>query len=102
MTYAYICGECDHTFDRTLLMIDRELPFKESCPACDMNGYVRRNFIGERFSAIDPVRLGRVKPDREFRNHLDNIHKNYGTAKEPTAGSAQQDIHKKYGSLWKD
>ena len=102
MTYAYICGECDHTFDRTLLMIDRELPFKESCPSCNVNGYVKRNFVREGVAAIDPVRLGRVKPDRDFRDHLDNIRKAHGTASQPTAGNIPDSEMKEQGSLWEE
>ena len=99
MTYAYICGECDHTFDRTLLMSERELPFREGCPACDVSGSIKRNFIGETVTAIDPVRLGRVKPDRDFRNHLDNIRKNHGTASQPTAGNFPRE---RTESLWEE
>ena len=99
MTYVYICGECDHTFDRTLLMSERELPFREDCPACDVSGSIKRNFVGEGVAAIDPVRLGRVKPDRDFRDHLDNIHKHHGTAPQPTAGNVPR---KRTGSLWEE
>ena len=86
MTYAYICGECDHTFDRTLSLSDREVPLKEDCPACTVGGSIKRNFVGESVVAIDPVRLGRVRPDRDFRDHLDNIRKNHSSVnKTPTA-----------------
>ena len=99
MTYAYICGECGHKFDCTLSLGDRELPLKEECPVCGVSGFVKRNFVGERVVSIDPVRLGRIRPDRDFRNHLDNIHKHHGTAPQPTAGNVP---HKRTGSLWED
>ena len=99
MTYAYICGECDHKFDRTLSLSEREVPFKEGCPVCGVSGFVKRNFVGESVVAIDPVRLGRVRPDRDFRDHLDNIRKNHGTAPQPTAGNISR---KRTGSLWED
>ena len=100
MTYAYICGECDHTFDRTLLMSERELPFREDCPACAVGGSIKRNFVGESVVSIDPVRLGRIRPDRDFRNHLDSIHKNHsGNIKRSTAGHIPR---KRTGSLWED
>ena len=100
MTYAYICGECDHTFDRTLLMSERELPFREGCPACDVNGSIKRIFVGESVVSIDPVRLGRIRPDRDFRNHLDSIHKNHsGNIERSTAGHIPR---KRTGSLWED
>ena len=100
MTYAYICGECDHTFDRTLLMSERELPFREDCPACAVGGSIKRNFVGESVVSIDPVRLGRIRPDREFRNHLDIIHKNHsGNIERSTAGHIPR---KRTGSLWED
>ena len=100
MTYAYICRECDHTFDRTLLMSERELPFREDCPACAVGGSIKRNFVGESVVSIDPVRLGRIRPDRDFRNHLDSIHKNHsGNIERSTAGHIPR---KRTGSLWED
>ena len=100
MTYAYICGECDHTFDRTLLMSERELPFREDCPARAVGGSIKRNFVGESVVSIDPVRLGRIRPDRDFRNHLDSIHKNHsGNIERSTAGHIPR---KRTGSLWED
>ena len=99
MTYAYICGVCDHIFDRILLMSERELPFSYPCPACDVSGSIKRSFVSEGVAAIDPVRLGRVKPDRDFRNHLDNIRKTHGTAPQPTAGNVPR---KRTGSLWEE
>jgi len=100
VTYAYICGECDHTFDRTLLMSERELPFREDCPACAVGGSIKRNFVGESVVSIDPVRLGRIRPDRDFRNHLDSIHKNHsGNIERSTAGHIPR---KRTGSLWED
>ena len=100
MTYAYICGECDHTFDRTLLMSERELPFREDCQACAVGGSIKRNFVGESVVSIDPVRLGRIRPDRDFRNHLDSIHKNHsGNIERSTAGHIPR---KRTGSLWED
>ena len=100
MTYAYICGECDHTFDRTLLMSERELPFREDCPACAVGGSIKRNFVGESVVSIDPVRLGRIRPDRDFRNHLDSIHKNHsGNIERSTAGNVPR---KRSGSLWEE
>ena len=99
MTYAYICGECDHHFDRTLPLGDREVPLKEDCPACTVGGSIKRNFVGESVVSIDPVRLGRIRPDRDFRNHLDSIHKRHHTDKQSTAGDIP---HKRTGSLWED
>lgn len=99
MTYAYICGECDHHFDRTLSLSDREIPLKENCPACTVGGFIKRNFVGESVVSIDPVRLGRIRPDRDFRNHLDSIHKRHHTDKQSTAGDIPR---KRTGSLWED
>ena len=99
MTYAYICGECDHHFDRTLSLSDREVPLKENCPACTVSGFIKRNFVGESVVSIDPVRLGRIRPDRDFRNHLDSIHKRHHTDKQSTAGDIPR---KRTGSLWED
>ena len=99
MTYAYICGECDHHFDRTLSLSDREVSLKENCPACTVSGFIKRNFVGESVVSIDPVRLGRIRPDRDFRNHLDSIHKRHHTDKQSTAGDIPR---KRTGSLWED
>ena len=65
-----------------------------------MGGSIKRNFVGESVVSIDPVRLGRVRPDRDFRNHLDNIHKNHsGSLERSTAGHIPR---KRTGSLWED
>ena len=80
-------------------MSDREIPLKENCPACTVGGFIKRNFVGESVVSIDPVRLGRIRPDRDFRNHLDSIHKRHHTDKQSTAGDIPR---KRTGSLWED
>lgn len=32
--YSYICLNCDHTFEETLMMKDHDLPMKKPCPKC--------------------------------------------------------------------
>jgi putative FmdB family regulatory protein len=32
--YDYRCGSCEHTFEKTLKITDRDNPTLESCPSC--------------------------------------------------------------------
>lgn len=39
--YAYVCEKCNHKFEATLLIKDRENPTKEPCPSCKKKKIIR-------------------------------------------------------------
>lgn len=75
ITYDYQCQACEHSFERPLPMDNRDDPTNEPCPACGAME-VRRVFIGTP-SFQDPAKIGRQKPDGEFRDLLGKIKKDY-------------------------
>ena len=71
--YDYQCKKCEHSFNTFKKIDDRNVPTMEKCPSCGKSGCVEMLIGAPGFS--DPVRLGLVKPDREFTNLLDTIKK---------------------------
>ena len=71
-TYNYKCSECEHEFEMFLPIKDREVPVKSSCPECEKTKCVEQ-FLPVPPGAADPVRLGRTKPDKGFREVLQKI-----------------------------
>jgi putative FmdB family regulatory protein len=39
--YAYVCEKCDHKFESSLLIKDRDNPTKEPCPKCKKKKVIR-------------------------------------------------------------
>lgn len=39
--YAYVCETCDHKFESTLAIKDRDNPIKEPCPCCKKKKIIR-------------------------------------------------------------
>lgn len=80
----YSCQECNHKFRALTVVVgfregvDRDIT-KEPCPQCQKMGVVPDagtvNY-GSGPALIDPVRLGRIKPDAGFREVLQKIHAN--------------------------
>lgn len=75
ITYDYQCQACEHSFEKMLPSEDRKIPENEPCPVCGAME-VKRVFVGSP-SFQDPAKLGRQKPDNEFRNLLGKIKKDY-------------------------
>lgn len=40
-SYAYRCEKCDHTFEETLPINDRDKPIKKPCPKCKKKKIIR-------------------------------------------------------------
>ena len=58
--YDYRCHMCDYTFEKQLLIADRNKPTKEPCPKCGEKA-VQKLFGAP--GVADPVSLGRRKID---------------------------------------
>lgn len=70
--YDYKCKECGHCFEENHLIKDRDKPTKKPCPECG-----KENCVSQTFGAaaiVDPVSIGRRKPDSGFREVLHKIH----------------------------
>ena len=81
-TYSYLCGSCNHTFDRILKIADRKIPESEDCPACAQKTVMQSV---ASFSMGDPVKLGFSRPDNGFKEVLQKIDSR-------TAGSRLKEI----------
>jgi len=42
MTYTYKCEKCDHEWDSSLSMADRDVPIGQPCVQCEQQSYVKR------------------------------------------------------------
>ena len=43
-TYDYVCDACDHAFEQTRMISERDQPISEPCPKCQKEGEVRRDW----------------------------------------------------------
>ena len=71
-TYDYKCSKCDHTFEEFLPISDREKPIKKPCPNCGEKKCITQIIGGA--AIVDPVSIGRRKPDSGFKEVLHKIH----------------------------
>lgn len=69
--YTYKCSACGYEYDRMLKIDNRREPENDPCPECKECGTVKQ-LIGTPGFA-DPYRLGRIKPNEDFRQVLRNI-----------------------------
>jgi putative FmdB family regulatory protein len=76
--YQYQCAHCCHEFERQLKIEERNFPTYDSCPNCDLIGYINKK-IGSPMMVRDTPRL-----DNGFREVLSKIH-------EKTPGSVLKD-----------
>lgn len=42
MTYTYLCQECNHKWDCSFAMNNRDVPLNDNCPQCDKLGSIKR------------------------------------------------------------
>lgn len=73
-TYDYQCKACGYIFEKKLLMKDNLLPESEECPKCNKKEV--KQYLGSMPEFVDPIRLGRKKPDSDFNDRLKQIKKN--------------------------
>ena len=45
MTYTYKCEKCDHVYDRSLPMADRDAPLSQPCVNCAEHSFVKRIIV---------------------------------------------------------
>jgi len=74
--YDYRCTKCEHEFEKQLLIVDRQKPLNEPCPACGKKKSVVKIIMGAGIG--DPVVLGVKQPNKVFQNRLKQIHDNAG------------------------
>ena len=80
-TYDYKCEKCDHTFEESLKIADREIPTEYPCEqqvhrAADICGGEVKQIIVAASGLADPVRLGIRKPDEGFKDMMRRMKKN--------------------------
>ena len=75
-TYEYYCESCNHKFEKSLKIAERENPEKECCPNCKKNT-VKQGFFTPPVIA-DPVTLGVKKPDKGFQEAISRIKEKTG------------------------
>lgn len=66
--YSFKCNACEHKFDVTCRMADRDT---QSCPSCGAKDY--QPHFTSPLSFGDPIRLGVRKPDSGFQEVLSRI-----------------------------
>jgi putative FmdB family regulatory protein len=87
--YAFRCEKCDHTFDESLPVNDRDNPTKKPCPSCKKKKVIRdwgserqslgmdatltpSKVVGSQFKeVIDKIKSGGQVPKR-LHDRLDN------------------------------
>lgn len=74
-TYTYQCKNCSHTFERISKISDRKIPESEVCPECGVSGEVSI-IINARMEIVPEHALGRIRPHRDWQEHLNKIKKN--------------------------
>jgi putative FmdB family regulatory protein len=72
-TYAYVCDNCGHTFDRVVKIADRHEATKVPCEKCQ--GTISL-VIGVP-PLLDPYRMGIQKTPESWRDLLKHIKKNH-------------------------
>ncbi len=71
MLYDYQCSKCDHVFERSLKITDRELPLFEACPNCERVGYVQKVILTPtEFGSSERLSAGNVKISDGFKDVL--------------------------------
>lgn len=71
--YVYFCEKCQHTFEGSYKIDDRDTPTKNPCPNCN-ELTVKQQMCACGFS--DPIRLGLRHPPEWFKDKLKSIKKN--------------------------
>lgn len=71
--YNYICIECNHEWEDFKKISEREIPMKQPCPNCKVEGKIETRLY-ESAPIGDVVRLGMHKPDSAFKERMQMIH----------------------------
>lgn len=70
-TYEYKCHACQSFWEDFLPMSSADGPTKLPCPKCGKKKVKREVCLPQPFA--DPIRIGRKKPDRGFREVLAKV-----------------------------
>lgn len=73
--YQYTCSNCQHSFELFAPMADNKKACEEPCPNCKASGHITQ-VINTNFEMMAPDRLGRVKPHKDWQDHINRIRKN--------------------------
>ena len=73
--YDYQCRSCDHVFTEVLRLADYKKPTKRKCPECGRKtvGHILGNL-----SIVDPVNVGRIRPDNSYNEVISKINESEG------------------------
>ena len=72
-SYAFRCEKCDHSFDETLQVNDRDKPTKKPCPKCKKKKVIR-DWGGERQSlAMDATLSPSKVVGSQFKEVIDKM-----------------------------
>lgn len=78
-SYNYQCSQCGYQFELRLSMADNSQPETQPCPECGVHQV--KQIIVSIPPLADPYRMGRIKPDQQWRDYLKDIKsKNPGCA----------------------
>lgn len=78
-SYDYQCSKCNHSFEESYRIADRDTPVGEPCPNCKEVGNVER-IIGAP-ALCSPMAMGRIKPKGDFRERMKQIRENHKKVK---------------------
>lgn len=73
--YTYRCNRCDHVFEKMLKMDNRADPLSQPCPNCGDVGDINM-LINARMAIVPEHALGRIRPHRDWQEHLNRIKRN--------------------------
>lgn len=73
--YDYRCEACQHEWEDSYKMDEREKPTKKPCPKCKKKKVILRTTCT---GLVDPFVLGRRKPTTAFKEVMSNIKKTGG------------------------
>lgn len=69
--YDYECRKCEHSWEESNKMAERDKPLSEPCPKCGEEGAVIKK-VGCA-AVVDPFLLGLQKPSQSFREIMKNV-----------------------------
>lgn len=78
--YDYKCSECDHVFEQTKKIADRDNNDDDVCPECSTTGQITRQ-VGSPLVAYSIVTKGYGRIDGGFKEVLQKIHSTAGAKK---------------------
>jgi len=75
-SYAFRCEKCDHSFDDTLSVNDRDIPTKNPCPKCKKKKVIRDWGSEKQSLAMDSTLTPQKVVGSQFKEVIDKIKSN--------------------------